>query len=182
MLLRRTAGLLLEDEGHEDGPGLGAGGRRLGRPRRRRGVVGDPHLGRSPTPTASATPPPTATATPADAPVAPYVKTFSLINDGYFRTYDFRMDGARTSQFFKGTLKALRIQPSETPGCDVAFSYIALHDGDGDIARQWRFAEGRGGWWAANMIDRDLPGSWQLTTSGGAPFIQRDGLDIDLRR
>jgi hypothetical protein len=122
------------------------------------------------------------TATPADAPVAPYVKTFSLINDGYFRTYDFRMDGARTSQFFKGTLKALRIQPSETPGCDVAFSYIALHDGDGDIARQWRFAEGRGGWWAANMIDRDLPGSWQLTTSGGAPFIQRDGLDIDLRR
>jgi|GEM_PF-4536318 len=122
------------------------------------------------------------TTTPAEGPVAPYVKTFSIINDGFFRTYDFRMDGTRTSQYFKGTLKALRIQPSETPGCDVAFSYLALHDGDGDIARQWHFAQGKGGWWAANMIDRDLPGSWQLTTRSAAPFIQRDGLNIDLRR
>lgn len=120
--------------------------------------------------------------TPGDAPTAPYVKTFKIFNDGRFNTYDLQMDGDRTSEYYRGILRALRIQPSQTAGCDVAFSYLALHDGEGHIAREWRFANGRGGWWPANLIDRNLPGSWQLTTSSTEPYIQRDGLNLDLRR
>ena len=67
----------------------------------------------------------------------------------------------------------------QRPG-DVAVAQ--LHDGEGHIAREWRFANGRGGWWPANLIDRNLPGSWQLTTSSAEPYIQRDGLNLDLRR
>lgn len=98
--------------------------------------------------------------------------------------------GARES--YEGVLKALRVDPSTSPGCLVGFSALRISDGDGHYGLTREFHQYSGNpnrqlgfcryWESRNLLDLGPLSSWMLTSINNDPYILEDDIQMEIGR
>lgn len=109
----------------------------------------------------------------------------TIQNDGRFHTYTITFDGETSRRYWRGRLLKLRIDPSTSSGCLVAFSWIGVHDGENRTAGSWMFPAGTGAdwWWARDTVTTGFIGPfWAMHTTSHDPWIEKDNVGIDIGR